>query len=87
VLIDPDSVSRHVLPNGLTLLLRVERSAPVAAVVTYVKAGYFDETDDVVGIAHVLEHMYFKGTPSTSRALPPAPSGKSREKPKRAAGT
>jgi zinc protease len=27
-----------------------------------VKAGYFDETDDVVGIAHVLEHMYFKGT-------------------------
>lgn len=26
------------------------------------KAGYFDEPDDVVGIAHVLEHMYFKGT-------------------------
>jgi zinc protease len=34
------------------------------AIVTYVSAGYFDETDDVVGIAHVLEHMYFKGTPS-----------------------
>jgi zinc protease len=64
VLIDPDSVTRHVLPNGLTLLLRVDRSAPVAAVVTHVKAGYFDETDDVVGIAHVLEHMYFKGTPT-----------------------
>jgi zinc protease len=32
--------------------------------VTYVSAGYFDETDDVVGIAHVLEHMYFKGTPT-----------------------
>jgi len=29
-----------------------------------VKAGYFDEPDDVVGIAHVLEHMYFKGTPT-----------------------
>ena len=28
------------------------------------KAGYFDETDDEVGIAHVLEHMYFKGTPT-----------------------
>ena len=39
-------------------------AAPVAAVVTYVKAGYFDETDDVVGIAHVLEHMFFKGTPT-----------------------
>ncbi|MBM3898845.1 MAG: insulinase family protein [Gemmatimonadetes bacterium] len=28
------------------------------------KAGYFDEPDDVIGIAHVLEHMYFKGTPT-----------------------
>lgn len=36
----------------------------MAAVVTYVNAGYFDETDEVVGIAHVLEHMYFKGTPT-----------------------
>jgi len=59
-----ESVSRTVLPNGLTVLLRVDRSAPVAAVVTYVRAGYFDEPDDVVGIAHVLEHMYFKGTPT-----------------------
>src|SRR5437763_7822077 len=39
-------------------------SAHVVAIVTYVNAGYFDETDDVVGIAHVLEHMYFKGTPT-----------------------
>jgi zinc protease len=43
--------------------VRRDPSAPVAAIVTYVSAGYFDETDDVVGIAHVLEHMYFKGTP------------------------
>lgn len=57
-----DSVVRAVLPNGLTVLLRRDDSAPVVAIVTYVKAGYFDETDDVVGIAHVLEHMYFKGT-------------------------
>lgn len=34
----------------------------MVAIVTYVKAGYFDETDDVNGIAHVLEHMFFKGT-------------------------
>ena len=56
------SVRRTILPNGLTVLVRVDRSAPVAAIVTLVKAGYFDETDDVVGIAHVLEHMFFKGT-------------------------
>src|SRR6266542_1814937 len=61
-LIDPSSVQRTVLPNGLTVIVRVDHSAPVAAIVTLVKAGYFDETDDIVGIAHVLEHMFFKGT-------------------------
>ncbi|MBL8960673.1 MAG: insulinase family protein, partial [Gemmatimonadetes bacterium] len=60
----PDEVVRHVLPNGLTLLVRHDRTAPVVAIVTYVKAGYFDEPDDVSGIAHVLEHMFFKGTPT-----------------------
>ena len=62
--IPPDSVHRVRLDNGLTVLVRRDTSAPVVAIVTYVKAGYFDETDDEVGIAHVLEHMYFKGTPS-----------------------
>ena len=55
---------REVLPNGLTLLMRRDPSAPVVAIVTHVKVGYFDEPDDVVGIAHVLEHMFFKGTPT-----------------------
>ncbi len=55
---------RTVLPNGLTLLVRRDASAPVVAIVTHVKVGYFDETDDMIGIAHVLEHMFFKGTPT-----------------------
>lgn len=62
--LDPGRVHRTVLANGLTVLIHEDHSAPVAAVVTHVKAGYFDETDDIVGIAHVLEHMYFKGTPT-----------------------
>ncbi len=52
------------LANGLTVLVRRDSTAPAVAIVTHVRAGYFDETDDVVGIAHVLEHMYFKGTPT-----------------------
>jgi zinc protease len=64
VSLDPASVEREVLPNGLTVLVRRDAAAPVVAIVTHVRAGYFDETDDVVGIAHVLEHMYFKGTPT-----------------------
>ena len=56
-------VRREVLPNGLTLLVQEDRSAPVVAVVTHVKAGFFDEPDRWIGISHVLEHMFFKGTP------------------------
>ncbi len=63
-ILPPDSVRRVRLPNGLTLLARRDTTAPVVAIVTWVRAGYFDEPDDVVGIAHVLEHMYFKGTPT-----------------------
>ncbi|MEA2762188.1 MAG: zinc protease [Gemmatimonadaceae bacterium] len=58
----PNCFHRTVLPNGLTVIVQEDRSAPVVAIVTYVKAGYFDETDDEQGIAHALEHMFFKGT-------------------------
>ena len=57
-------VRREVLPNGLTLLVQPDFSAPVVAVVTHVRAGFFDEPDRWTGISHVLEHMFFKGTPS-----------------------
>ncbi|HUR91244.1 MAG TPA: pitrilysin family protein, partial [Gemmatimonadaceae bacterium] len=56
-------VSRAVLDNGLTVLVQPDPDSEVVAIVTYVKTGYFDEPDDLVGIAHVLEHMFFKGTP------------------------
>ncbi|MFP4624259.1 MAG: M16 family metallopeptidase [Gemmatimonadota bacterium] len=52
----------HRLANGLTLLVREDHTAPVVAIVTHVRAGYFDEPDRLVGISHVLEHMFFKGT-------------------------
>ena len=59
---DSSSIHRTVLPNGLTVLIQEDHSAPVVAIVTYVKAGYFDETDQQNGLAHALEHMFFKGT-------------------------
>jgi zinc protease len=58
------SVRRTTLPNGLRVIAREKKGSGVVAIVTYVGVGYFDETDDVSGIAHVLEHMYFKGTPT-----------------------
>jgi zinc protease len=57
-----DRDRRTVLPNGRTVLVQREDSAPAAAVVTHVKAGFFDEPDRWAGISHVLEHMFFKGT-------------------------
>ncbi len=56
-------VVRETLANGLTVLVKENRAAPVAAVLVSVKAGYFQEPDRVNGIAHVIEHMLFKGTP------------------------
>ena len=50
------------LPNGLTLVAQRDPSAPAVAVVTHVRAGFFDEPDAWQGISHVLEHMFFKGT-------------------------
>jgi zinc protease len=57
-------VQRRRLDNGLTVLVQEDRSAPAVAVVTHVKAGFFDEPDRWQGISHVLEHMFFKGTPT-----------------------
>ena len=61
-LLDRIRPHEHRLANGLTLLVRENHSWPVVAIVTHVRAGYFDEPDRLVGISHVLEHMYFKGT-------------------------
>ncbi len=52
----------HRLDNGLTVIVREDHASPVVAIVTHVRAGYFDEPDAIVGISHVLEHMFFKGT-------------------------
>ncbi len=57
-------VSRRVLANGLTSLVHPDPAAPAVGVVIHVKAGFFDEPDRWQGISHVLEHMFFKGTPS-----------------------
>jgi zinc protease len=57
-------VERRVLPNGLTVLVQADPGAPAAAIVTHVRAGFFDEPDRWQGISHVLEHMFFKGTPT-----------------------
>lgn len=57
------NVAREILPNGLTVLIKENHAAPVVAVLVSVQVGYFHEPDRLNGIAHVVEHMLFKGTP------------------------
>ncbi|MCI0415960.1 insulinase family protein, partial [bacterium] len=56
------SVKRTSLPNGLTVLTREQKGTGVVAINTWVKAGYFNEPDEVAGMAHLFEHMFFKGS-------------------------
>jgi zinc protease len=52
----------ETLPNGLTVLLREVRVAPVAEVQIWARVGSADERDHERGLAHFHEHMLFKGT-------------------------
>lgn len=53
------------LPNGLTVIVKSDRRAPTAVHMLYVRVGAMDEVDGTSGVAHVLEHMLFKGTKTT----------------------
>ncbi len=59
---NPTDVTRMVLDNGMTVLVKERHSAPVVAINTWVNTGYFNEPDSLTGISHLLEHMFFKGT-------------------------
>jgi predicted Zn-dependent peptidase len=55
-------VSRTVLPNGLTVLSEFVPGVRSVAFGAWVRAGSMHEHADQMGVAHLLEHMVFKGT-------------------------
>ena len=57
-----DRVVQHTLENGMTFLLMERHQAPVFTGMIVVKAGSVDEDAGKTGLAHMLEHMFFKGT-------------------------
>ena len=58
----PIDFKQHTLSNGLTLLAEPDANAHTAAVGFFVKTGARDETPELMGVSHFLEHMMFKGT-------------------------
>jgi len=56
----------HTLKNGLQIIGETNAAARSAALGFFVRTGARDETPDVSGVTHFLEHMVFKGTPRRS---------------------
>lgn len=50
------------LANGMRIIVKEDRRAPTAVHMVWYRAGAMDEKDGYSGVAHMLEHMMFKGT-------------------------
>ncbi len=59
---DPTQTRWYTLPNGLTVILSVNKNQPRIQTLVATKAGSKNDPSDNTGLAHYLEHMLFKGT-------------------------
>src|SRR5258708_28744504 len=50
------------LANGLRLIVKEDHRAPTVVHQVWYRVGSMDEAPGTTGVAHVLEHMMFKGT-------------------------
>jgi zinc protease len=58
-------VKEITLKNGMRILVKEDHRAPVVVSMVWYRAGSLDEVNGKTGVAHVLEHMMFKGTKTT----------------------
>jgi zinc protease len=61
---ESDGAQQFTLKNGMTLIVKPDHRAPTAVHMVWLRVGAMDEVDGTSGVAHVLEHMMFKGTPT-----------------------
>src|SRR5512137_53097 len=57
-----EKVREHTLKNGMKLLMVERHTSPTVSAWIRYRVGSVDERSDERGIAHLLEHMLFKGT-------------------------
>jgi len=60
-------VFEKTLSNGLKVIVKEDHRAPVLVQQVWYRAGSMDESTGTTGVAHVLEHMMFKGTKSVPK--------------------
>jgi zinc protease len=58
-------VHQKTLDNGLKIFVKEDHRSPVVVSQVWYRAGSIDEVNGKTGVAHVLEHMMFKGTKTT----------------------
>ncbi|NWG85924.1 MAG: insulinase family protein [Hydrogenophilaceae bacterium] len=56
--------AERTLANGMRVIVKTDTRAPVVVSQVWYRAGSMDEGYGETGVAHVLEHMMFKGTPA-----------------------
>src|SRR5262249_61887004 len=56
------AISRAILKNGLTVIIRERHSSPLVAVNVSVKAGLVNDPDDMAGMARLTRYLVLKGT-------------------------
>ncbi len=59
-------VTKKIFPNGLTVLVQENHTAPIISYQTWFKIGSRHEVPGKTGLAHLFEHLMFKGTPRYS---------------------
>jgi zinc protease len=59
-----ETIAQRTLPNGLNMLVKEDHRSPVIVTMVWYRAGSMDEVSSTTGVAHMLEHMMFKGTKS-----------------------
>src|ERR1041384_1273848 len=63
----PSTAKKWILPDGLTVIVQEDHSAPVASVQAWCATGSINEEENMgAGLSHILEHMLFKGTKTRS---------------------
>src|SRR5438094_9273737 len=62
--VGPPRPLREVRPNGVVLIAQEHRASDVVAVQLWMRMGGRDEAAEELGLAHYIEHMLFKGTPT-----------------------
>ena len=62
-----DNVQKYKLKTGQTLIIKEVKNDDIVAIDTYIKTGSMNENEKNNGVAHFLEHLFFKGTTNHPR--------------------